>query len=607
MKKNVFACFALLFLSCVLMYSCKRSKTALSSIEKPETNFDGPYSNIQLMASSPICWLETNGMQIVSATTGAPVRLRALNLGGWVLQEGYLLNPQGCSGCPGTQWQMKRQYHNEGKTEAEIEAFYQNWRNNFITKADIDYIASLGFNSVRLPMHYELFLTSAQRSVRNQVAFANSDQQRGTLHDTYKTSLQNWYNSNQLFNDANLEGFRIIDNLLSWCKANNMYVILDLHAAPGGQGSDANIADIFYANNLWQFTVFQDVTNRLWQRISQRYLNEPQIAFYDLINEPNNVPGGGQVIHSLLQRLITTIRNNGDNHMLMVEGNGWGNNYNYLEPFTFSPNWGLVYNAHRYGITPSDDYIADGNANQINRIININNFRNQHNVPVWVGETGENNNTWLRQNIDKMDQNGIGWAHWTYKRFDVNANAALMRIGGNYPTDGAAFMSGVLESIKFQNCIKNNNTIQAVTEDLPAPGTSVCNTGSSTVPIGLTIKLKGFNNKYVSSENGQAAITCNRATAGGWETFTVVDAGGGKVALRGSNNRYVSSENGQKAMTCSRTTIGAWEQFTWQSIGNGQINLKGNNDRYVSCENGQQAMTCTRTTPSGWEAFTWSN
>src|SRR5690606_33363414 len=341
------------------------------------------------------CWLETQGTQIVNATTGQPVILRAVGLGNWLLQEGYMLNPQGCTGCPGTQWEMKKQYYNEGQSEVQVETFYQSWRDNFITKADIDYIASLGFNSVRLPMHYELFLTSTQRSVRNSVIHDINN------HDNYKNALAGWYSNNQLFNDPNVEGFKTIDRLLDWCEDNGLYVILDLHAAPGGQGADRNIADIFWPNNLWDFPVFQDVTNRLWERIAQRYKNEPRIAFYDLINEPNQVPGGGQAIHALLERLINTIRAQGDNHMIMVEGNGWGNNYDYLEPWTFSQNWGLVYNAHRYWIDPNDDWVAHSNPNQIERMANLIAFRDQHQVPVWIGETGENNNAWLRQNIVK--------------------------------------------------------------------------------------------------------------------------------------------------------------------------------------------------------------
>lgn len=681
------------------------------------------------------CWLEARGTQIVNASTGQEVILRGINVGNWALQEGYMLNPQNTN-LAGTQWAMKKIYYNQGQTEAQVEAFYASWRNNFITRADIDFLASLGFNSVRLPMHYELFLTPAQRSVRNSVIRDINN------HDNYKASLQSWYNGNQLFNDTNSDGFRMIDNLIAWCKANNMYVILDLHAAPGGQGTDKNIADIFWENNLWQFPVFQDVTTRLWERIAQRYRTEPAIAMYDILNEPNNVPGGGQTIRPLLQRLITAIRNQGDNHLLLLNGNGWGNNYDYLEPFNFSPNWGLVYNAHRYGISPADDWVRDANPNQINRIINMIEFRSRHNVPVWVGETGENSASWLSQNIATMDSQGVGWCHWTYKRHDVGENAALLRIGGNYPTDGAAAMSTVLEQIKFANNIRNNNTIAAVTANLPPARTSGCNfsgpapcsgtyfavstniqaesfctqsgtqlenttdsgggqnvgwidsndwlsyrvnvptagtytiqyrvasqtgggsirfersgggaafgsisvgatggwqswttiqhnvtlpagqqevalvavtggfnlnwfritSASSAVPVGQVIWLRGSNNQFVSSENGASPMTCSRPSAGGWEQFTVVDAGSGTIALRGNNNAYVSSENGTRTMQCNRPTIGGWERFTWVSNSNGTISLRGSNNMYVTSMNGASAMMCDRPSVGGWEQFTW--
>ncbi|MFB6454068.1 family 16 glycosylhydrolase [Chitinophaga sp. Hz27] len=124
----------------------------------------------------------------------------------------------------------------------------------------------------------------------------------------------------------------------------------------------------------------------------------------------------------------------------------------------------------------------------------------------------------------------------------------------------------------------------------------------SSVPIGQTLTFKGFNNAFVSGENGTQAMTCNRATAQAWEQFTVVDAGGGKVALQ-SMGKYVSSENGVNPITCNRTTIGDWEKFDWIVNADGTISLRGNNGKYVSCENGTQAMTCNRATISGWEAF----
>jgi hypothetical protein len=125
---------------------------------------------------------------------------------------------------------------------------------------------------------------------------------------------------------------------------------------------------------------------------------------------------------------------------------------------------------------------------------------------------------------------------------------------------------------------------------------------SSAPPVGQTITLKSSNNLYVSSENGTQAMTCNRATAQGWEQFLVVDAGNGKVALQ-SQGKYVSSENGTQAMTCNRTSIGGWEQFNWISNSDGTISLQGSNGLIVSSENGTQAMTCNRTAIDGWEKF----
>jgi hypothetical protein len=135
------------------------------------------------------------------------------------------------------------------------------------------------------------------------------------------------------------------------------------------------------------------------------------------------------------------------------------------------------------------------------------------------------------------------------------------------------------------------------------PTQPVAGTGGGTIPIGQSVTFKGSSNSlYVSSENGTQAMNCNRTTAGGWEHFTVVDAGGGKVALQ-SQGKYVSSENGTQAINCNRTSIGPWEQFDWVNNADGTISFKGSNGKYVSSENGTQAMTCNRATIGGWESF----
>ncbi|MDP9048935.1 MAG: glucan endo-1,6-beta-glucosidase [Bacteroidota bacterium] len=133
-------------------------------------------------------------------------------------------------------------------------------------------------------------------------------------------------------------------------------------------------------------------------------------------------------------------------------------------------------------------------------------------------------------------------------------------------------------------------------------GTQSSGSGGGGIPIGQTITLKGFNNQYVSGENGTQAMWCNRPTAQAWEQFLVVDEGNGNVALQ-SMGKYVSSENGTMAITCNRTSVGGWEVFKWGVNPDGTITLQGNNGKFVSSENGTQAMTCTRATASGWESF----
>jgi len=410
------------------------------------------------LSFSQLSRLRADGTKVVNAQNAEAV-LRAVGLGYWLLQEGYMLNPHDQSKAA-NQWQMKRIYYQEGLTEEEVEAFYRRWRENFITKQDIDYIASLGFNAVRLPMHYDLFLTPEQRAVRHSVI-----RDRAKLED-YSDALADWNDSGTLFARDDLDGFVVIDRLLDWCAANQLYVVLDLHAAPGGQGTDVNIADVLEPNYLWlgkdsqgRF-VYQDITVQLWEKIALRYRNDDRIAWYDVINEPNNVPQN-QWIRDIHERIINAIRATGDTHLIMVEGNGWGNNYNGILPGDFTDRSNLIYSAHRYWISEADDLQQDPDPNQINRIRNLVNFRNRVNVPVWVGETGENTNDWLRQNIRKLEDQGIGWCHWPLKRHDTNPNAALMRIPGNFPTDGGHAMETVLESIKFENCIANPGAVAA--------------------------------------------------------------------------------------------------------------------------------------------------
>jgi len=127
---------------------------------------------------------------------------------------------------------------------------------------------------------------------------------------------------------------------------------------------------------------------------------------------------------------------------------------------------------------------------------------------------------------------------------------------------------------------------------------------------GTTVSLLSYaNNQYVCADNaGASALIANRATAGAWERYLVVDAGGGRIALRATaNNQYVCADNtGASPLIANRTTYGFWETFTETDAGNGRSALRALvNDRYVCADNGGTSpLIANRVTFGAWESFT---
>ena len=293
-----------------------------------------------------------------------------MGLGGWMVQEGYMMAPGGFSS---TQYQIKDKI-TELVGEEETQIFYDNWLNNHVTKTDIDSMKSWGFNLVRAPIHYNLFTLPIEQ---------------------------------ELFPGAYTEidlGFKLLDSLLSWCKQNEIYLMIDLHAAPGGQGYNADISDYDPTKpSLWESELNRNKTVELWKRLSQRYINEEWVAGYDLINEPNWEIPGGVLLKELYVKITNAIRTDvGDNHILFIEGNWFANDFTGL-----TPPWddNLVYSPHKYW-SPVDQGYLDWMLP----------LRDTLNVPLFVGETGENSNFWYRDAVKVFEENGIGWAWWPFKR-----------------------------------------------------------------------------------------------------------------------------------------------------------------------------------------------
>lgn len=383
-------------------------------------------------------FLHAQGEKIVDGQ-GREVLLRGMGLGGWMLQEGYMLSINK----EGTQHSIRARI-TDLVGQDECDRFYRLWLQNHMTRTDVELLARAGFNSIRLPMHYNLFTLPIEAE---PVAGSNT-----------------WVTT----------GFELTDHLLEWCKANGVYLILDLHAAPGGQGKDANISDYDPSKpSLWESPLNQQKTIALWRRLAEHYASEPWIGGYDLLNEPNWTFEGkdkngkedtsNKPLWDLYRAISTAIREVDTNHLLIIEGNGWGNNYNGF-PGPWENN--IVFSFHKYWNPNTQDAIA--------RFVAL---RNQYHRPIWLGESGENSNQWFRECVALVERNEIGWAWWPHKK--VNSESCTLTVKrpdefkkvvdywnqkGERPSREVAVKAlfELVENLKAVNCRFNTNVVRAL-------------------------------------------------------------------------------------------------------------------------------------------------
>ena len=320
-------------------------------------------------------FLHASGTKIIDAN-GKEIILKGIGLGGWMLQEGYML------GTSGTQHEI-RQYFEEMAGVEATDKFYTDWLKYFVAKEDVELMAKWGYNSIRLPMHYNLFFDKEG----------------------------NWLN--------NSKGLEMTDQLLSWCKQNKQYLILDLHAAPGGQGDNKDISDRYEGESLWINEKARQMTLVMWYQLAKRYRNEKWIGGYDLINEPNydfentgNKRGcaciKNEPLKKMYELLIDTIRTVDKHHLLIIEGNCFGGTYNGLESLgSYDANKNLAFSFHYYW-----------GPNLQRGIAGITKLRDSLNIPLWRGEIGENSNSGFTDMVTLMEKNKIGYASWPWKKIN---------------------------------------------------------------------------------------------------------------------------------------------------------------------------------------------
>lgn len=368
-------------------------------------------------------FFKTFGFDIVDSD-GNPFILKGYGLGGWLVPEGYMLHDPGYGSPSSIRNQIIELIGEENTAE-----FFDLYRKNYVSEKDIELIAEWGFNSIRLPFHYQFF---------------SPIESPGVFID---------------------DGFRIIDSLLVWCKRNNLYLILDMHCAPGGQNS-GNISDSDGEAKLWTVASNQERTIDIWRHIAEHYANEDWIIGYDLLNEPV-LPDGftNTDLKNLYISIKNAIREVDQNHILFIEGNWYATDFSGLTP-KFDNN--MVYAFHKYW-----------NETDLSSIQQYRNLRTQNITPLWLGESGENSNPWYFEVVKLMEAQSIGWNWWAHKKFDTITSPLSAQVPAGYQQiidywSGNASMPSIdfaksalfemAENLKVDKCIFHPDVIAALTD-----------------------------------------------------------------------------------------------------------------------------------------------
>jgi endoglucanase len=298
---------------------------------------------------------------------GAPLVLRGVNLGNWLVPEGYMFKFKHTSSP-----RLIAAAFAEMLGPDDAREFWRDYRSRYITRGDLHLIRELGFNSIRVPFNYRLL----------------------TPEDFPAIYLA--------------EGFALLDSVVAWSKAEGLLVVLDMHCAPGGQNGD-NIDDGWGYPWLFESPESQMRTAEIWKKVAARYAHEPTVLGYDLLNEP--IPQYFDTdrlnprLEPVYRRITRAIREVDSFHIVILGGARWDTNFDVFGPpfdrrsaYTFHRYWT---DTLRAGIMP---YVS---------------FGAQHDVPIWMGESGENTDQWVGAFRRLLESEDIGWCFWPWKKMDA--------------------------------------------------------------------------------------------------------------------------------------------------------------------------------------------
>jgi endoglucanase len=333
-------------------------------------------------------WLRTSGSRVVTED-GEAVLLRGVGVGGWLNMENFI------TGYPGTE-SAHREAMRKALGQRRYDLFFDSFLNHFFGAPDAAFLASLGLNCVRIPVNYRHW---------------EDDARPGELDP---------------------RGFAHLDRAVEACASAGLYTVIDLHAAPGGQNHHWHSDNPFHRPLLWRHPHFQDRAVALWRAIAARYAGRPEVAGYNVLNEPADETNTALV--DFYRRAVSAIREVDPRHLVFLDGNRYAREFpEFGEPL---PN--AVYAVHQYpppGAADGGPYPGETAGRWHDRdtvaadLAAVTGYMREHDVPAWVGEFGPvygagaerdaQRRRLLADQLSVFEAAGAGWSLWTYKDIGV--------------------------------------------------------------------------------------------------------------------------------------------------------------------------------------------
>ena len=325
-------------------------------------------------------FIHVDGPDLVQPN-GERLFIQGTNLGNWLNPEGYMFGLKKTNSA----WMIDLMLKEMVGPDATAD-FWQAFRTNYITKADIDFIAAQGANTVRLPFNYKLFTDEDYMGETGQK-----------------------------------QPFLLMDRVVAWCKANGLYLILDMHDCPGSQTGD-NIDDGYGYPWLFESERSQQLFCDIWVEIARHYRDESTILGYELMNEPiahyfENKDSLYTLLQPLYKRAVKAIRTVDQNHVILLGGAHWNSFFFMFDDWMFDKN--IMFTCHRYGGPATKEAIKE-----------YIDFRDKTQLPMYMGEIGHNTMEWQAQFVEVMKQNNIGYTFWPYKKIDDSCMMGIPRPEG---------------------------------------------------------------------------------------------------------------------------------------------------------------------------------